>query len=231
MLQPAIPERTHQHHFINNGLRILVLDDSEFDLRRVSRLLSEIRDDVFVKTTKTLDEFETAFRANLYDLCLIDHTLSGGKTSSDAINIIKSSAIASQTPAILVTGMSDDHVVIDALGCGFTSYIDKGRMTVAALKTVINEALDEVVLTEATHAERLEMVSQVMDDVARLYSGNTKEHLSKIYQTTNFLRECIARREWPSTDTLNEIEASCFSVWRFLDEVENHGMNFGRHPM
>ena len=182
MLQPAIPERTHQHHFINNGLRILVLDDSEFDLRRVSRLLSEIRDDVFVKTTKTLDEFETAFRANLYDLCLIDHTLSGG-------------------------------------------------MTVAALKTVINEALDEVVLTEATHAERLEMVSQVIVDVARLYSGNTKEHLSKIYQTTNFLRECIARREWPSTDTLNEIEASCFSVWRFLDEVENHGMNFGRHPM
>ncbi|MEM6891943.1 MAG: response regulator [Pseudomonadota bacterium] len=229
MLQSALPERALPSAIVTDGLRILVLDESEFDLRRVSRLLSEVRSDVFVKTTKTLDEFETAFRANLYDLCLIDHTLSGGKTSSDAITVIKSSAIASQTPAILVTGMSEDNILTDAMRRGFAGYIDKSRMTVVALKTAISEALDEVVLTQATDAERLEMVSQVMDDVARLYSGNTKEHLSKIYQNTKFLRECIARREWPSPDAINEIESCCFSVWRFLDEVENHGMNFGRH--
>lgn len=230
MLQSALPERALPSATVDDGLRILVLDDSEFDLRRVSRLLSEVRSDVFVKTTKTLEEFETAFRANLFDLCLIDHSLSGGKSSSDAINIIKSSAIAAQTPAILVTGMSDETTLVEAMHGGFASWIDKSRMTVAALKTAITEALDDVVVTEATHVEQLEMVSRVMDDVARLYSGNTKQHLSKIYRNTKFLRECIARKEWPSPDAINEIEASCFSVWRFLDEVENHGMSFGRHP-
>lgn len=229
MLNPALPEQSLPSHIINDGLRILVLDDSEFDLRRVSRLLSEVRSDVFVKTAKTIGEFEVAFRSDLFDLCLIDHALSGGTTGSDAIKIIKSSAIASQTPAILVTGMSDANILIEVMSSGFASYIDKSRMTVAALKTVIAEALDEVATTDATHEERLAMVSRVMDDVARLYSGNTKQHLSKIYKNTKFLRECIARREWPSPDAINEIEDSCFSVWRFLDEVETHGANLGRH--
>jgi len=125
MLQSALPERALPSATVDDGLRILVLDDSEFDLRRVSRLLSEVRSDVFVKTTKTLEEFETAFRANLFDLCLIDHSLSGGKSSSDAINIIKSSAIASQTPAILVTGMSDETTLVEAMHGGFAAGLTK----------------------------------------------------------------------------------------------------------
>lgn len=230
MLQPALRQSPPPTDFFNDGLRILVLDDSEFDLRRTSRLLRRVRSDVFVKTTKTIDEFETAFRASHYDLCLIDHTLSGGKTSSDAISIIKSSAIASETPAILVTDGMGHNVHFEAQRCGFVSYIDKNQLTVTALKTAVAEALDKGVLTQASDPDGLEVANRVMDEVAALYSGNMKEHLSKIYENTKFLRACIAHREWPSPDSINEIEDSCFSVWRFLDEVENHGLDVKRYP-
>ncbi|MEM7596747.1 MAG: response regulator [Pseudomonadota bacterium] len=228
MLQTALPIKDPTADLVADGLRILILDDSDFDLRRVSRMISEIRSDVEITATKTLDEFASAFKSGAYDLCLIDHSLGNGKTSTDAISIIKSSATAADTPAVLVTGMSDDAVIIEAVQLGFVSYLQKGSMTVSALKTVITEALDEVALTATSNADRLEMVNQVMDDVAFLYSSNTKKHLSKIYQNANFLRQCIAQRQLPSPEAVDEIESSCFAVWRFLDEAEHHGMNFRR---
>lgn len=228
MLQTALPQSQPTADLVDAGLRILVLDDSDLDLRRVSRMISEIRSDVFVKTTKTLQQFETAFHANMYDLCLIDHSLGGGKTSSDAMKVIKSSTIASHTPAVLVTGLSDDSVIIEAVKHGFVNYIEKSSMTVGALKTVISEALDEAALAKNTHVDRLNMVNQVMDDVALLYSSHTKEHLSKIYKSANFLRQCIAHNQFPSPEAIDDIEACCFAVWRFLDDAENHGPNFRR---
>lgn len=228
MLQSNLPIETPTPAPVVDGLRILILDDSDFDLRRVSRMITEIRSDVVIKATHTLDEFEAAFKSDIYDLCMIDHSLGGGKTSSDAMDIIKSSVIASQTPAVLVTGISDDSILIEAVRHGFVSYLDKSALTVSALKTVITEALDEVALTKTNSADRLEMVNQVMDEVALLYSSNTKQHLSKIYQTANFLRQCIAQRELPSLDAIDDVETSCFAIWRFLDEAEHHGLNFRR---
>ena len=166
MLQTALPIKDPTADLVADGLRILILDDSDFDLRRVSRMISEIRSDVEITATKPLDEFASAFKSGAYDLCLIDHSLGNGKTSTDAISIIKSSATAADTPAVLVTGMSDDAVIIEAVQLGFVSYLQKGSMTVSALKTVITEALDEVALTATSNAERLELVNQVMDDVA-----------------------------------------------------------------
>ncbi len=230
MLQPALPIKDPTTGVAADGLRILILDDSDFDLRRVSRMISEIRSDVVINTAKTLEEFEDAFKSAIYDLCMIDHSLGNGKTSSDAMEIIKSSVLSSETPAVLVTGVSDDGILAEAVRHGFASYLDKGSMTVAGLKTVITEALDEAALTETTNAERVEMVNGVMDEVAQLYSANTKQHLSKIYQTANFLRQCIARRQMPSPDAIDDIEASCFAIWRFLDEAEHHGLNLGRRP-
>ncbi|MEM6588464.1 MAG: response regulator [Pseudomonadota bacterium] len=230
MLQTALPIKDPTADFVADGLRILILDDSDFDLRRVSRMISEIRSDVVIKATKTLEEFEEAFKTDVFDLCMIDHSLGNGKTSSDAMEIIKSSVIASETPAVLVTGMSDDAILVEAVRHGFVSYLDKTSMTVAGLKTVITEALDEVALTQTTNSERAEMVNEVMDEVAQLYSANTKQHLSKIYRTANFLRQCIARRQMPSPEALDDIEASCFAIWRFLDEAEHHGLKFGQKP-
>lgn len=230
MLQTVLPTKDPTADIVAEGLRILILDDSDFDLRRVSRMISEIRSDVFIKGIKTLEEFEEAFRSEVFDLCLIDHSLGGGKTSSDAMEIIKTSVIASHTPAVLVTGVSDDTILIEAVRHGFVSYLDKSAMTVSALKTVITEALDEVALADTSDADRLEMVNQVMDEVALLYSSNTKQHLSKIYQNANFLRQCIAQRQLPSPDAIDEIEGSCFAVWRFLDEAEHHSLNFRRRP-
>ncbi|MEL7256150.1 MAG: response regulator [Pseudomonadota bacterium] len=230
MLQPALTIKDPTADFVADGLRILILDDSDFDLRRVSRMIAEIRSDVVINTTKTLEEFEDAFKTELYDLCLIDHSLGNGKTSADAMDIIKTSVLSSETPAVLVTGMSDDSILVEAVRHGFVSYLDKASMTVAGLKTVITEALDEVALTQTTNAERTEMVNSVMDDVAQLYSANTKEHLSKIYRTANFLRQCIAQRQMPSPDAVDDIEASCFAIWRFLDQAEHHGLNFGQKP-
>ncbi|MEO0370832.1 MAG: response regulator [Pseudomonadota bacterium] len=230
MLQTALPIKDPTADIVAEGLRILILDDSDFDLRRVSRMISEIRSNVFIKATKTLEEFEEAFKTDVYSLCLIDHSLGNGKTSSDAMDIIKSSVLSSETPAVLITGMSDDTILIEAVRHGFVSYLDKAQMTVAGLKTVITEALDEVALTQSTAAERADMVNTVMDEVAQLYSANTKQHLSKIYQTANFLRQCIAQGEMPSPDAVDDVEASCFAIWRFLDEAEHHGLNFGRQP-
>ena len=93
------------------------------------------------------------------------------------MDIIKSSVLSSETPAVLITGMSDDTILIEAVRHGFVSYLDKAQMTVAGLKTVITEALDEVALTQTTNAERADMVNMVMDEVAQLYSANTKQHL------------------------------------------------------
>lgn len=225
MLQTALPMTHPSVDSVADGLRILILDDSDFDLRRVSRMIAEFRSDVEIKATKTLEEFEAAFKSDLYDLCMIDHSLGGGKTSVDAMDIIKSSVIASQTPAVLVTGMSDDAILVEAVRHGFVSFLDKSAMTVAALKTVITEALEDAALTNADDSERKHMVNQVMDEVALLYSSNTKQHLSKIYQTANFLRQCIAARQMPTPETIDDIETSCFAIWRFLDEAEHHGLH------
>ncbi|MEM7653629.1 MAG: hypothetical protein AAF220_10665, partial [Pseudomonadota bacterium] len=115
MLQPAVPIKDPTVDIAADGLRILILDDSDFDLRRVSRMISEIRSDVVINTAKTLEEFEDAFKSDIYDLCMIDHSLGNGKTSADAMEVIKSSVLSSETPAVLVTGMSDDAILVEAV--------------------------------------------------------------------------------------------------------------------
>ncbi len=223
--QSALPVDPSTADITTGDLKILILDDSDFDLRRVSRMISKVRSDVVITKTKTLEEFQKAFDAQSFDLCMIDHALGAGKTSTDAIEIIKANTAAAKTPAVLVSGLADDTVIAKAVQHGFVSFLDKGTMTVEALKTVISNAVDDAVDRDMRREERRDLVNRVMDDVAQLYSSNTKGHLSKIYNHANFIRQCLAERQFPSPETLDEIEICCFAIWRFLDEAENHGMD------
>jgi DNA-binding NtrC family response regulator len=211
------------------GPKILILDDSDFDLRRVARMICEITPDVRVTATRTLREFQTAVFAEPFDLCLIDHSLESGKTSADAIDIIKSHTTAAGTPAVLVSGLSDEEEINRAVRYGFLSYLNKGDMTVGTLKDVVATALHEPEEQSVSQEDYEDNISLTSDYVASQYSDSTKALLSQIYKNTNFIRQCLAMRSFPSPEALDAIETSCFRIWRTLDAAEKRRLPHKRH--
>lgn len=182
---------------------VLIVDDSEFDLRRISRLISKIEHKVSVSRCKSLETFKVALDRRDYDICLIDHSLGGGKTSNDALELIKSHKTAAFTPAILISGTDDDKVIEGAIKSGFSSFVSKDNLTVKKLKQAVSDAIDGASSGDLIQVERQELVSSMMDSIAESYSGNTKPHIMKIYQYVNFMRSCLSAQKMPSIETLD----------------------------
>jgi CheY-like chemotaxis protein len=70
------------------SLRVLVLDDSEFDRTRLHRLITKLEPNTEVVSCSNIEEFEKELHQGCIDICLIDHHL-GEATGLDALEVAK----------------------------------------------------------------------------------------------------------------------------------------------
>lgn len=209
---------------VDAALDILVLDDSEFDLRRIERLLQGLNLEVRIHTCSTIEAFEVALDENIFDVCLIDHRLSGGVSGNDALEIVRAHKSNGYVPAILISGMTDPKLIANSIQSGFANFVDKDGLNVSRLSRVVADALDEASHGSLSERKRYRLLSRILREVAQTYADSTRPHLMEIYRKVDFMRKCLAQNSLPDPQALDDIEERCFEIWRFLDNYPNNSL-------
>lgn len=202
-------------------LKVLILDDSDFDRERLKRMIGKADDAIEVIGCSDLYEFELALESNVFDICLVDHNL---KTASgiDAVKAIKASSGISDLPVVMISGCEDTATVVQSMNAGCVDYLSKQALTAQALHSTIFNAISST-FTDASFADDVrQSTSLVLNGIASECLSELKPRLSRMYRQINFIRSCHVQGLFPSPDTLNEIEEQCLIIWRFFDEIETY---------
>lgn len=127
-------------------LKVLLVEDDEDDFIITRDLFSEIAHPQFV--VEWVDNYELAsqrIQAAEHDVYFIDYRLG----IHNGLDLLKQAvADGCQAPIILLTGLGDKKVDIEAMKAGAADYLVKGQITTALLERSVNHSL------ERKHVER-----------------------------------------------------------------------------
>lgn len=144
-------------------IRVMLVDDDEDDYILTRDLMAEIPDFTFeLDWVSDVDAALEAMCAGKRDLYLVDYRL--GRL--DGLDLVREAiAQGCSAPIILLTGMSDRTVDLDAMRAGAADFLEKGGLNSVLLERSIRYSLQE-----KRHAESLER--RVRERTAELALAN-----------------------------------------------------------
>jgi len=121
-------------------LRILLVEDDE-DVALLTRgFLSEgLTEPYQLETAATSSDALALLRDHPYDLLLVDYRLG----ADDGIGFLREAqSLGVTTPAILLTGLGDEEVAVDAMKAGAIDYLVKSKLSGASLSRAIRYGVE-----------------------------------------------------------------------------------------
>jgi PAS domain S-box-containing protein len=133
--------------FSDRPIRILIVDDSAEDRHTLRRYLAEDNRSNYVILEETLGErgLET-FREDKPDCVLLDYRL----PDLDGLEFLRQISHGSKTeplPVIMISGFGNEVTAVEAMKCGASDYMVKGRLTPEMLKKGILYAMEKQEMT------------------------------------------------------------------------------------
>ena len=120
-------------------LHVLVVEDNPADARLSRDILQEISADIGVMVAETLSAAIAILELESFDVILLDLGLPDSK-GVDTLASLK--AHRSDLPFIVMTGMADEQIGIDAVRLGAQDYLIKGRVQADQLRRSLLYAIE-----------------------------------------------------------------------------------------
>ena len=157
-LPSASPESANSPG-IDVPLRLLVVDDDDVDRERVSRLLAKIHLKSAVTEAASLEQAREAMSNGEFDCVFLDYQL-GDDVGVELLHDISHGSL-NYVPVVMVTGNSNERLVVEAMQGGAYDFIPKTQLHVDLLETVLVNSLLRANLERElkTKRERLEYLS------------------------------------------------------------------------
>ena len=132
-------------------IHILIIEDEETDYLLTRRMLSAIQNQSYeVQWAKSWATGIEAIRRREHDVCLLDFRIDGG----NGLEILKESRnIGCIAPVILLTGVGDHQLDVEAMALGAADFLVKGKITPELLERSIRysivqaQTMDELIRT------------------------------------------------------------------------------------
>ncbi|HNX69179.1 MAG TPA: diguanylate cyclase [Candidatus Omnitrophota bacterium] len=174
-----------QKKFLQPGLRLLLVeDDPEFAGILKIRLSKETNPPLLVTWVPDLAQALLALREPVWDLILLDLML---PDSSGIQTFITVRAQANHAPIVIMTGLDNDNLAIDAVRKGAEDFLVKGDTNSKLLLRIIHHAIDRHSIKEKLASVtgrlretnlRLEKMA-ILDPLTELYNRRGLQHLLK----------------------------------------------------
>jgi len=151
-------------------VRILVVDDDEDDYILVSELFDDIRDIQFeLEWARTYGEALDAIAHRKYDAYIFDNYL-GEHTGMDLLREMM--AQGCQDPIIMLTGVDNRELDLEAMEAGATDYLVKSQLNADLLERSIRYAMMQKHGQEALRTAHEELERRVQERTAQLAQLN-----------------------------------------------------------
>src|SRR3954468_12862077 len=132
-------------------LRVLIVEDSEFDAQMIVSILRKGGYDVSFERVETAEELRKALHERAWDLILADYNLPEFDAPG-ALRVLQETAL--DLPFIIVSGGIGEDVAVSAMKAGAHDYLMKGNLSrlVPAVERELREAANRPSQREAKRA-------------------------------------------------------------------------------
>lgn len=124
-------------------MKILIIDDNEFDREIVCRYLSKAFSDIQITECDQANSGLQALANENFDCLLLDYRLPD-LNGLEVLKKLQTENLATQCAKVLLTGDSADPVVKEALNLGAGLILSKDDYSVANLKNAIELAIEKL---------------------------------------------------------------------------------------
>lgn len=202
-------------------LKILVLDDDEFDRRHVQRLSEQMAFPADIDEAADLIALQERLDSEVYDAILIDYRLSSGN-GLDALDIIAAHKENGTAAQIMVAGDPTYELAVQAMKHGCDEFLGKEKLDAVSMqKSVLGAILASTKKASSNlHAEIQDLANAIANGVAELCLTNMQPMISGILRKTRILKEHEETLSLQSSGAITLIEQSCGVLKDFLDDME-----------
>lgn len=191
-------------------IRVLVLDDSRVDRRRIDRMCREADLEVDLFEAASLAAFATALEDAPFDIFLIDYRLGEGD-GLIALEMLHRHPVQCAGAAIMVAGEGQIQVAVDAMKAGCGDFLLKDHLTADVLARAIGRALDR-----GLHAPEARSVEP--GAMARAFARDNSVEMRAILSA--MLRHVRTIRHAGGPEgALQGVEAATARLWNFLEAL------------
>ena len=124
------------------GLKVLVIDDDRVDRRILKRRLQEVDADIEVDEAEGPGDGMARAQSGDYDCILLDFNFPGGD-AFELFDELLAEAPSDRPPIILLTGQGDERIAAESIHRGAQQYLMKGDVEADALRSAIENALEQ----------------------------------------------------------------------------------------
>ncbi len=123
------------------AVRVLLIDDDRQEFVLLDGLLSLIAQSKFsLEWAEDYEKGLARLRAEPFDVCLVDYRLAGDRTGLELLKAAKAEGVAA--PLILLTGLWDTKVDLEAMKAGASDYLVKGQFGPELLERSLRYAVE-----------------------------------------------------------------------------------------
>ena len=195
-------------------IRMLVIEDCEFDKKRLLRMCRNTGLNFEVKTIDSISLLRTALDSYKFDLIFVDFRL----PDSDGIEAIR--RIRAHPPHVtaailMLTGQCDLTVAVEAMKEGCADYLAKNELTPETLRDATLNALDSALLQKQLMRARglTDKLSDLMQDYARESSAEMKPIILRMMR---LIRENLRGPHAARFKDAKALDAACRQLWAFV---------------
>ena len=123
-----------------NPIRALILDDSNFDRKRLRRIARQIGVPLEITDAASMIAFEKQLDATRFNIVFIDHRLPEGD-GMEALKMLRDHPINNNAAGIVVAGELEPDTVAQAFRNGCKDYIAKHNLDTRGLRHSVLTAL------------------------------------------------------------------------------------------
>jgi signal transduction histidine kinase len=134
----STPETKHESMEMNAATRALLIEDNPDDACLLGEALNEARDaSIELVHVEQLTEAANLLKATAFDVILLDLSL---PDSQGIETVLRIQAAAPAIPIIVLTGLDDDNIALQAVRAGAQDYLVKGDINARSLVRAIRYA-------------------------------------------------------------------------------------------
>lgn len=202
-----------------SDISILILDDNQFDRKRIRRMFESIGSGFHLSEVESLDALSLNLDSKDFDVVLIDFQLPQGD-GLEALAQIQKHERNHSAATVMIAGDDQSKVAVRAMKNGCQDYIPKDALSPQTLHTLVLSAIAAAEARPSELADMKQRLDTLMSLLKHHHVSALQPKISSIIQELRSLRTRVYQPHSPLGHELASIEKRCLGLWASLEEVD-----------